>query len=91
MAMLKMVWDEDGKSHSMAIKYVINELEITRNQTKNKLAMFVNMRNPLVVRVDLIDPQTNEGDVFAWVERLTEKTQAMLLKIADEVNTGRFW
>ena len=91
MAMLKMVWDEDGKSHSMAIKYVINELEITRNQTKNKLAMFVNMHNPLVVRVDLIDPQTNEGDVFAWVERLTEKTQAQLLKVADEVNTGRFW
>jgi len=89
MAMLKMVWDEDGKSHSMAIKYVINELELVKKQ--DKLVMFTNPYNPLVVRVDLVDPQTNEGDVFAWVERLTEKTQAQLLKIADEVNTGRFW
>lgn len=91
MAMLKKVADEDGKSHSMTIEQVITELEITRSQTKNKLVMFVNLHNPLVVRVDLIDPQTNEGDVFAWVERLTDRTQAMLLKIADEVNTGRFW
>jgi len=89
MAMLKMVWDEDGKSHLTAIKYVINELELVKKQ--DKLVMFINPYNPLVVRVDLVDPQTNEGDAFAWVERLTEKTQAQLLKIADEVNTGRFW
>lgn len=91
MAMLKKVWDEDSKSHKIPIKYIINELELTRTNTGNKLCMFTNPYNPLVVRVDLVDPQTEEGDEFAWVERLTEKTQTKLLKIADEVNTGRFW
>lgn len=89
MAMLTKVWDEDRKAHKIPIQYVINELELARKQ--DKLVMFTNPYNPLVVRVDLVDPKTNEGDEFAWVERLTDKTQATLLKIADEVNTGRFW
>jgi hypothetical protein len=90
MVLLTKVWDEDRKSHRIPIQYVINELEIAR-ASQCKLVMFTNPYNPFVVRVDLVDPQTEEGEEFAWVERLTPKTEALLLAIADKHEHGRFW